>query len=503
MKHFFGKSFFTLSVTTLALASVILLTPEKAFADVGQYLYTDVKTGVDGQFDARLGTGGSGNATSFTFYTTDVSAATGGWSGGFATLTECDNNATDEGSGTCTNRVRNDVSSGSINAVGNFVTITFPSAITLNPAKYYIFAYYLGSGSFDDGSIYGINTGTCYGTVSFLGTSCTLGLTQVYWDLQGSATGLSFGTSITPDTTTRIIDFFPYDSTIVTGPTIDFGLDYYIDETDLFIDDLKIKIELRNIDQNVLLLGFLSPGTFNLLDIVATSSGLFEFRDSRALADGNYRLRACLSRSYTYFGFIPDPFKSNETCISHQFIVGESTFIGSISQNSFAQLNSIFASSTATSTASLALSCVPFSETGFDTIKCLSFLFIPDSGYLNDTITAFKDKVAQNFPLGYVTHFLSILTATSTADLVVINATVPPGVVGSGATVYLSLNGVLDPILNATSSSFISGNATSTDSFYDITAGYWKTIVYILTLFYIITRVLGSHLLPRFGNRIN
>ena len=129
---------------------------------------------------------------------------------------------------------------------------------------------------------------------------------------------------------------------------------------------------------------------------------------------------------------------------------------------------------------------------GFDAGTCLYNLIMP-----NEPVFASQFKEAQfvygrAFPMGYVTRLLEILVSSSTSSLPVISATVPSGVIGSGATISLDVNNALDFILDADVDSF----GTSTSTFYDTTSYYWNIIVYVALGFYIIRRIIGSHLIP-------
>jgi len=301
---------------------------------------------------------------------------------------------------------------------------------------------------------------------------------------------------------TRIIDFDPQEGFVSTSTLINFSLEAYINADDL--SSIKgVRITLHNIDQNVLLLGLFSPSDIWLVEEEIETAGFFNFSTSTTLGEGNYRLEACLERSY--FGLLLNPFANiidDETdCQSHQFIVVEGTFIGEISQSSFEQLNAIYGSSTATSTAQLAKSCNPFSGE-FGTINCITFLLIPDSYYLSNTLNEFKTKVATHFPLGYITDFVGIMSTSTVGSLTVINATLPNALPGGGSSINLNLTGVLNPILNATTSIFTNSSASSTDTLFTITNRYWKIILYILAGLYIFRRILGSHIIPH-GHKPN
>ena len=296
---------------------------------------------------------------------------------------------------------------------------------------------------------------------------------------------------------TRIISFLPADGTTTPSfPTpVDFSLHAYINSSDIG-NFTGVKITFENIDQNGILAG-ISPYTFTLLDrVAATSSGDFYYATSTPLPNGNYRVTATLEGT-TIFGII-NPLRGFLGTIDeqvHQFIVGSSTFIGSLSQNSFGEIGSVLGVLPATSTTALAGTCNPLGS--FDAIQCLSFLFIPSATQIQSSFSSLYSGVLTHFPLGYVTDFIAILATTTTSAIPVINATVPNGVIGTGAHISLDLAHSLDYILNATSSIYNNASASSTQTLYQITSYYWNILVYVLTGLFILARVLGSHLIPR------
>lgn len=227
---------------------------------------------------------------------------------------------------------------------------------------------------------------------------------------------------------TQICSFDPQDNSTTTGPTVDFRLEAYINPAD--ISGISgIKITLHNIDQNVLLLGALSPSDIYLFEGEATSSGQFLFSTSTVIADGNYRLEACLDRSY-FGGFLINPFanviEGDEDCQSHQFVVGEGTFIGDVSQNGYDIFHELISTTTATSTVS-ANTCSFWYPSTFNIFKCGTFLLVPDANYLNITLNSFKNGVLTRMPWGYLTRTYNILTSTTTSELPVISVDVPIG----------------------------------------------------------------------------
>jgi len=296
---------------------------------------------------------------------------------------------------------------------------------------------------------------------------------------------------------TRIISFTPENgTTTASGVPVDFSLQAYISPDDIG-SYFSIAFTLHNIDQNVALLSAFSPNDIYFLDnFQATTSGYFSYASSTVIADGNYRINAKLRR--TYLDLVVNPFASVNQNLSHQFVVGTSTFIGQISQTSYDQFNTALNGQSATSTTALATTCVPWSGS-FDTLNCLSFLFIPDAGYLSDTIDNFQYRVSTHFPLGYITDLISIFSTTTESTLTVVDTNLPTALGFGSPHIALSLNGVLDSFLYATSSLYSGDNSSTsaTTTLYDITSTYWRYLVYIGAGFYIFRRILGSHIIPR------
>ena len=220
-----------------------------------------------------------------------------------------------------------------------------------------------------------------------------------------------------PDTSTRIISFTPEEGTTTPSAVpVLFSIHAYINPADLG-NVIGVKLLYHNIDQNVLLgdlSSFVDPNDFFIFEGQATTSGDFYYSTTTLLADGNYRVNAQLTRTYV-FGLLENPFSPINQDLNHQFIVASSTFIGHISQSSFSEINSIFASSTATSTSALAGTCNPLGS--FSATSCLAFLFIPDAGQLNDTVSQAKSAIFQRAPWGYFSRFYTILTGSATSSL--------------------------------------------------------------------------------------
>lgn len=235
----------------------------------------------------------------------------------------------------------------------------------------------------------------------------------------------SLGSPIpSPDTSTRIISFSPPDNSTTTGPFVDFDFHAYINQDDLS-NVRGVKLSLDNIDQNVILLGFFSPNQIELVDEDATTSGDFYFSTTTTLGDGNYRLEACIERTY-FNGWIFNPFSPIADCQSHQFIVGNATFIGNISQSMFTDTNNFLNGLTATSSEALASTCNPLSG-NFEIRQCVTFLLIPDAQGLNNVITQAREGIFTRIPWGYFTRVVNIMTSSSTEALPSFTATIQIG----------------------------------------------------------------------------
>lgn len=225
------------------------------------------------------------------------------------------------------------------------------------------------------------------------------------------------------NTATRIIDFTPAEGAVLSsGAPVNFSLDYYLNPEDVGTVN-SVRVTFTNIDQNAIFSSF-SNNTIEFVNYVATTSGQFNFASSTYLPNGNYRINATLERSWV-FGYLRNPFSSINTDQSHQFIVGSSTFIGNISQNSFSAINSIYNSFSSTSTASLSQSCNVLS--GFDTNRCLAYLFIPSGEQINSTLESMRSNILVKAPWGYFNRMYVIWQTTATGTLPSMSISIPFG----------------------------------------------------------------------------
>lgn len=114
--------------------------------------------------------------------------------------------------------------------------------------------------------------------------------------------------------------------------------------------------------------------------------------------------------------------------------------------------------------------------------------------------TLSTDNLKYRFPLGYVTDFVTIISTSTESSLVVVDATLPSVLPGGGAHIRIDLSHILDPVLNATSTIFNNASAPSTQTFYEITSHYWNIVLYLAVVFYVIARIVGSHIVPDLGH---
>jgi hypothetical protein len=233
------------------------------------------------------------------------------------------------------------------------------------------------------------------------------------------------------DNSTHIVGFTPADgSTVASSSPVSFSLDVYINPADVGTV-AGVRIKFHNIDQNTLI-SALSSDDIVFYEAVSYTSGAFHFASSTYLTAGNYRIEASLDRSLAW-GLLRNPFSSINEVQSHQFIVGASTFLGNISQNSFTQMQTIYNTYNGTSTQSLSTSCNVLS--GFDTMRCVAFLFVPSNEQLYDTMNSFRAGFLQRAPWGYLNRMYTIWSTASTSSLPTITIKVPMG----NATDYATL----------------------------------------------------------------
>jgi len=129
--------------------------------------------------------------------------------------------------------------------------------------------------------------------------------------------------------------------------------------------------------------------------------------------------------------------------------------------------------------------------------EVMSALFIPREQEWKATVDNLHNGILSKWPWGYIDDLAYRLASTTTGTLTIIDATLPNGIAGAGSSIQLDLNGVLDPFLNATTSQFNNISASSTQTMGEITMGYWEKLIWLLTLLYILVRIMGQRVIPK------
>lgn len=222
------------------------------------------------------------------------------------------------------------------------------------------------------------------------------------------------------DFTTRIISFHPLEGTTQSTSSVHFDINAYINNDDVG-NIIGIRISLHNINQNTLgwLLGNFAPDDFDIVNQNVQDPGFFYAATDTPIAIGNYRIRACLKRTY-FFGWVQNNFANiiddARDCQSHQFVVGTSTFVGSLSQNGFNEYNDFINGLSATSTEALARTCNPI-NLDFGIRECLTYLLIPGGDALDNTLQGLRQGILVRVPWGYATRVATILSNPATTTL--------------------------------------------------------------------------------------
>jgi len=296
---------------------------------------------------------------------------------------------------------------------------------------------------------------------------------------------------------TQITSITPINgSTIATSSTNTIGATGILNETDLnAYSRLKIHLENSNTSfqqcADVICATFASSSISRDFYESLLFDGAFSYSSSTTgLPIGRYYVTTSIEKgSLCFVGFCF--WTTTVVSTSSTFIVSTTTKIDKIKDNATTYLDSL------TQDTSTFDNCT---VTSFDFFECFSdltiYLFVPNQSELNNLVDTLHTGVLVHFPLGYVTDFIDILSTTTVGTLTPINATLPSGVIGAGATINLDITNSFDTMLEATTGVFTNASASSTDTFFDITNSYWEIVLYVLAGLYIIRRILGSGVIP-------
>jgi len=352
-----------------------------------------------------------------------------------------------------------------------------------------------GSGAAPDPSYYGLNGthGLIQRTGIVAGSTCTFRVTNSsadYYDT--NATTNSDGTYGTPYS--NIDTVTPADgSVLATSTTYTVGATGQLVQDDLdSYSELQIDIENSAVSYSqcadVICSQFASnPISLHFRYSLLTASNFNYSSTTGRLPIGKYWVTTKIIKgSVCIFGY----------CASTQTITATSTtFVISTSTKADAIKGSV-----KDYISSLSQGGSDFSECGitnFNLLTCgqdlITYAFVPTSDAISYNLQILHDDILTHFPLGYITDLVTILSTSTVGTLVPIDATVPNGVVGAGASIHLDLTHVLDPYLNATTSRFNNSSASSTQTLYEYTEGYWEIFVIVSALLYMLGRILGRN----------
>lgn len=338
------------------------------------------------------------------------------------------------------------------------------------------------------------------GMLNCVGDAPIGGVSDLYFQINTEGSGI-----ITNET--RFISVIPVaSSTVATTTTI--GASLYIKPSD-YKEGMYLQMSFTN--QSVSLLGG------SVLDAWNSASG--QGREIRLpLSSGSNNVSTTTTfitagKNTGIYKIVSPTFTSSIPILgvlfspsivlstSTYFFVGQKTSFDSAVELGGESLTEYILTGTTTG-ANTITNCANIATSGI--VPCLVSLVVPSSQTLTDDITRLRNGFLSSWPLGYITRIITILTASTTASLPVLSATVPNGVVGAGAHITLDLNHSLDYILYSNVGSFANESASSTDTFFNITNYYWKIMVYLAVAFYIMRRIMGSHIVPHFhphGNK--
>lgn len=295
--------------------------------------------------------------------------------------------------------------------------------------------------------------------------------------------------------------------TVASSTSNTFYADLYLAEKDYQSGEY---IELKYVRQQDLQAAVANQDllwtTLTLNDTITYGYNFLSTTTDSLGMDGVYYLKATLKKPtnwwQTTLNWI-NPFTTTEygiiTSTTTTFVYGGKTAFDELIEDTQEVFNFDLASSTATENIKEACKL----DTNWNIKDCIKSLFVPNWPEIYPKMTDLKNGILNSFPIGYFSEFVTIMSTSTAGTLTVIDATLPsPLGLGSGHHIHLDLTGVLDPILNATTTIFNNESANDTRSLYEITVYYWKILVYVGAMLYVLTRIVGAGLMPRYSNSV-
>lgn len=348
------------------------------------------------------------------------------------------------------------------------------------------------------------NSGSFWTLVSKREPNCVgATTTQVYfrYDISGGVVSSPDGTN------TRLISFDPDSETV--GTTSPITIQWYINPID-WEQGSYIRYSLNNLRCNSTLVGIggidiCSPS----YEIEATTTGYSGYSTTTIYQyEGKWDYRVFLQvPDFCFLGLCYDGGIEHE--LTGNYIVASTTLFDTYVETFDTLLEELESTLSTSTQQSIITSCNPISNNvstlflnpSFDLLDCTFLLFLPNSEQITTAIKQIKDGFIVRFPIGYVTDFVSIVSSTTTVPLVVIDTRLPAGFNAGNDRIRLDLNNVLDGVLYATATALWTTSSTSASTtLYDVTFPYWRILVYLSAGLYILRRVLGSHLIPKFNH---
>jgi len=304
---------------------------------------------------------------------------------------------------------------------------------------------------------------------------------DVYFEVYNEYVNTSDG-----DNTTHIISLEPVNaSTTPTGNDVYFEAKAWIADEPSFWDTIEIDLYYRDFNSLSWLIGSADTSLYNGS---ATTTGLFSFSTTTSLADGYYRVTFQLMNS-TLGGLIVNPFGGDIQSVTHEFTVGSSTFIGTAARDLTSGLNSIFASTSATSTSVLLGSCNPFSGQ-WNTTYCITGLLVPDQASMQTLVEEFKTEIMSKAPWGYITRLFAIISGTGSSTPPVLVFTVPDDEYFSSSLRNKTIT--FDPWNVVSDGSILEeADGFGTGNLMDTFMPWWKIIVYGGVVIGVVLKLLG------------
>lgn len=352
----------------------------------------------------------------------------------------------------------------------------------LDPTKYYRLKLASnGNGNWFVGGTANY-TGYPYGTTGTWTEGCYQcnNLTAVYFILYGS---------IPNDTTTRINTVTPYNGELTaTSTTFALNITGYINDND-FEEGMEIETFIQSYTADMLVgQAMYLPQVYKSFTFPISTSGSFDISTTTNMQNavlGNWRYITKVTKprfTISGFDFMTQTLVSTSTSFKIATSTGYDKLLEEIDLigEDLAGLESAY-------DCNVDFSSI-FSLENFR--QCIGFLFVPSKSVIDEAIQDTKEEILVKFPIGYVTDFITILTDTSTSTIPSLDMTLPSALgFGNDLNLTLSLD-VFGILLNANG-----GNMTDNNdqTFYEFTSYYWNILIYLLTFFYILKRILGEN----------